>query len=149
MEAPDEQVVKALQSTLAELTDLALLGKQAHWNVVGPQFRSVHLELDEIVDLARDSLDRVAERIATLGVAPDGRAETVANTSELPPFPSGFVPATEVVQRVTQSMDTVALRMKERIVAIGDDDPVSQDILIGITDEVEKAAWMLRSQLTM
>jgi DNA-binding ferritin-like protein len=34
-------------------------------------------------------------------------------------------------------------------VAIGDDDPVSQDILIGITDEIEKAAWMLRSQLTM
>lgn len=149
MNAPNETVTKALQSTLAELIDLALLGKQAHWSVVGPQFRSVHLELDEIVDLARDSYDRVAERLATIGVAPDGRAETVATTSELPPFPEGFVPATETVQRVTQSMDTISLRMKERIVAIGDDDPVSQDILIGTTDEVEKAAWMLRSQLTM
>ena len=149
MNAPNETVAKALQSTLAELIDLALLGKQAHWSVVGPQFRSVHLELDEIVDLARLSYDRVAERLATIGVAPDGRAETVASTSELPPFPEGFVPATETVQRVTQAMDTVTMRMKERIVAIGDDDPVSQDILIGTTDEVEKAAWMLRSQLTM
>jgi starvation-inducible DNA-binding protein len=149
MNAPNETVAKALQSTLTELIDLALLGKQAHWSVVGPQFRSVHLELDEIVDLARLSYDRVAERLATIGVAPDGRAETVASTSELPPFPEGFVPATETVQRVTQAMDTVAMRMKERIVAIGDDDPISQDILIGTTDEVEKAAWMLRSQLTM
>ena len=149
MNPPNETVAKALQSTLAELIDLALLGKQAHWSVVGPQFRSVHLELDEIVDLARLSYDRVAERLATIGVAPDGRAETVASTSELPPFPEGFVPATETVQRVTQAMDTVSMRMKERIVAIGDDDPVSQDILIGTTDEVEKAAWMLRSQLTM
>ena len=149
MNALNETVTKALQSTLAELIDLALLGKQAHWSVVGPQFRSVHLELDEIVDLARLSYDRVAERLATIGVAPDGRAETVASTSELPPFPEGFVPATETVQRVTQAMDTVSMRMKERIVAIGDDDPVSQDILIGTTDEVEKAAWMLRSQLTM
>jgi starvation-inducible DNA-binding protein len=148
MNAPNETVVKGLQATLAELIDLALLGKQAHWSVIGPQFRSVHLELDEIVDLARLSYDRVAERLATIGVAPDGRAETVASTSELPPFPEGFVPATETVQRVTQAMDTVAMRMKERIAAIGDDDPVSQDILIGTTDEVEKAAWMLRSQLT-
>ena len=149
MNAPNEKVVADLQSTLVELIDLALLGKQAHWSVVGEHFRSVHLELDEIVDLARLSYDRVAERIATLGVAPDGRAETVSTPSELAPFPEGFVPATETVQRVAQAMDTVSLRMKERIVAIGDDDPVSQDILIGITDEVEKAAWMLRSQLTM
>jgi len=149
MNAPSETVAKSLQSTLVELIDLALLGKQAHWSVVGPQFRSVHLELDEIVDLARESYDRVAERLATLGVAPDGRAETVGTTSELPPFPEGFVAATETVQRVTQAMDAVTMRMKERIAAVGDDDPVSEDILIGITDELEKAAWMLRSQLTM
>jgi starvation-inducible DNA-binding protein len=143
------KVTGALQSSLVELIDLALLGKQAHWNVVGPQFRSVHLELDEIVDLARASSDRVAERIATLGVAPDGRAETISSSSELAPFPAGFVGATETVQRVAQAMDTVALRLKERIVAVAEDDPVTQDILIGVTDEVEKAAWMLRSQLTM
>jgi starvation-inducible DNA-binding protein len=149
MNAPNETVAKALQSSLVELIDLALVGKQAHWSVVGPQFRSVHLELDEIVDLARTSSDRVAERLATIGVAPDGRAETVSTSSELAPFPEGFVPATETVQRMAQAMDTVAVRLKERIVAVVEADPVSQDILIGITDEVEKAAWMLRSQLTM
>jgi starvation-inducible DNA-binding protein len=149
MNAPNETVAKALQSSLVELIDLALVGKQAHWSVVGPQFRSVHLELDEIVDLARTSSDRVAERLATIGVAPDGRAETVSTSSELAPFPEGFVPATETVQRMAQAMDTVAVRLKERIVAVEEADPVSQDILIGITDEVEKAAWMLRSQLTM
>ena len=149
MNTPNEAVAQALQASLVELLDLSLVGKQAHWNVVGPQFRSVHLELDEIVDLARVASDRVAERIATMGVAPDGRAETVADGSELPPFPAGFVPATEAVQRMTQAMDTVAVRLKERILAVGDQDPVSQDILIGITDEIEKAAWMLRSQLTM
>ena len=149
MNTPNEAVAQALQASLVELVDLSLVGKQAHWNVVGPQFRSVHLELDEIVDLARVASDRVAERIATMGIAPDGRAETVAEGSELPPFPVGFVPATEAVQRMTQAMDTVAMRLKERILAVDDQDPVSQDILIGITDEIEKAAWMLRSQLTM
>jgi starvation-inducible DNA-binding protein len=147
--APNKTVVKDLQATLVELIDLSLLGKQAHWNVVGSHFRSVHLELDEIVDFARISSDRVAERIATIGAAPDGRAETVGTTSELPPYPEGFVPATETVERVAKAMETVAMRMKERIMRMGDEDPVSQDILIGITDEAEKAAWMLRSQLTI
>ncbi len=149
MAKPKKTVVKDLQATLVELVDLSLLGKQAHWNVVGPHFRSVHLQLDEIVDIARLSSDRVAERLATIGASPDGRAETVATNSELAPFPAGFVPGTDTVKLVTAAMDTVAARLQERIGRIGDEDPVSQDILIGTTDELEKAAWMLRAQLEM
>jgi starvation-inducible DNA-binding protein len=149
MAKPKKTVVKDLQSTLVELVDLSLLGKQAHWNVVGSHFRSIHLQLDEIVDIARLSSDRVAERLATIGASPDGRAETVATGSELAPFPEGFVAGTDTVKLVTAAMETIADRMRERIGRIGEDDPVSQDILIGISDEVEKAAWMLRAQLEL
>lgn len=38
-----ERTAEALQLCLFDLVDLALLGKQAHWNVVGAHFRSVHL----------------------------------------------------------------------------------------------------------
>lgn len=149
MNTPNKVVSADLQAALVELIDLALVGKQAHWNVTGPQFRSVHLELDEIVDLARTSSDRVAERLATIGISPDGRAETVGTYGELPPYPDGFVSATETVERISKTIETIAVRMKERILRLGDPDPVSQDILIGISDELEKAEWMLRSQLTM
>ncbi len=149
MAKPKKTVVKDMQATLVELIDLSLLGKQAHWNVVGPHFRSDHLQLDEIVDSARLASDRVAERLATIGASPDGRAETVATSSELAPFPTGFVPGTDTVKLVTAAMDTIASRLEARIVRIADDDPVSQDILIGTTDELEKAAWMLRAQLEM
>lgn len=149
MNTPEQTVVDDLQATLVELVDLALIGKQAHWNVTGPQFRSVHLELDEIVALARASSDRVAERLATIEVSPDGRAETVGTNSELSPYPDGFVGATETVQRISSTIETIAIRMRQRIQRLGDPDPVSQDILIGISDELEKAGWMLRSQLTL
>ena len=147
MNAPSETVVKDLQATLVELVDLSLLGKQAHWNVVGPHFRSVHLQLDEIVDIARLTSDRVAERLATIGAPADGRAQIVAASSELAPYPAGFVSGDQTVKLVTAAMDTITGRMKDRIGRLGDADPVSQDILIGTSDELEKAAWMLRAQL--
>ena len=146
-DAANEVVVNDLQATLAELIDLSLLGKQAHWNVVGPNFRSIHLQLDEIVDTARLSSDRVAERIATLGSAPEGRSGAVAASSELPEFPAGQVHVEETVERVGAIIDTMARRMRERILRVGDSDPVSQDALIEASDALEKQAWMLRAQL--
>ena len=140
-------VVGDLQASLAELIDLALIGKQAHWNVVGPNFRSIHLQLDEIVDVARLSSDRIAERIATLGGAPEGRPTAVASASKLPDFPSGEIRVHETVELMTEVIDTVTERMHERIVRVGESDPVSQDALIEASDQLEKQAWMLRAQL--
>ena len=140
-------VVDDMQATLAELIDLALIGKQAHWNVVGPNFRSIHLQLDEIVDTARLSADRVAERIATLGSAPEGRPAAIAASSKLPDFPDGQVRVEETVQRVDGIIDTMSERMRERILRVGETDPVSQDALIEACDALEKQAWMLRAQL--
>ena len=145
---PKAVVIKDLQSTLAELIDLALIGKQAHWNVVGPHFRSIHLQLDEIVDTARLSSDRVAERIATLGSVPEGRSAAVAASSKLPEFPDGQVHVEEAVARVGEVIDTMATRIRERILRVGESDPVSQDALIEASDELEKQAWMLRAQLS-
>lgn len=48
-----------LRATLVELVDLALLGKQLHWSVVGPGFRPLHLQLDEPVDAWRELADTV------------------------------------------------------------------------------------------
>ena len=76
--AAQQTVGTVLQDTLADYLDLSLVAKQAHWNVVGQNFRDAHLHLDELVTLARDDADAVAERAATLGVSPDGRAATVA-----------------------------------------------------------------------
>ncbi len=41
-----------LQKVLVDLIELHLQGKQAHWNLVGTNFRDLHLQLDEIVDTA-------------------------------------------------------------------------------------------------
>lgn len=136
----------ALQGALVDLIDLSLLAKQVHWNVVGPRFRSVHLQLDEVVDTARLHSDTVAERAAAIGVTPDGRAGTVDKTSGIDTVTDGWVKDTEVVEILVAALDVLITRMRERIGATAEPDPVSQDILIGLTADLEKFHWMFQAE---
>jgi len=61
-EAAKTATAAALNRVLADLIDLTLVGKQAHWTLVGPRFRTLHLQLDELVDAVRVHADDVAER---------------------------------------------------------------------------------------
>src|ERR1051325_10706412 len=88
---PTEEFYGNLQKVLVDLIELHLQGKQAHWNVVGKNFRDLHLQLDEIIDAAREFSDVVAERLRALHAAPDGRSDTVAATTTLPEYPNGEV----------------------------------------------------------
>ncbi|WP_441246756.1 Dps family protein [Kitasatospora sp. McL0602] len=139
-------VGEALQGALVDLVDLSLVAKQLHWNVVGPRFRSVHLQLDEVVALARLHADTVAERAAAIGVSPDGRAKTVADTSGISTAPEGPCPDTETVGALVDALGAVITRMRGRIDATAEADPVSQDILIGLTADLEKYSWMAQAE---
>ncbi|MEU3841121.1 DNA starvation/stationary phase protection protein [Streptomyces sp. NPDC028635] len=137
---------EALQETLVDLLGLSLVAKQAHWNVVGPRFRSVHLQLDEVVSAARGFADTVAERAAALGVTPDGRPETVAAAYGLPGAKEGWLRDTEVVGLMVRSLEEAVTRLRTRIAATDKPDPVTQDLLIGITAELEKQRWMFEAE---
>lgn len=139
-------VGNALQGALVDLVDLSLAAKQVHWNVVGPRFRSVHLQLDEVVTTARTHSDIVAERASALGVAPDGRAATVAQTSAIGTVPEGWIKDNEAVQVLVVALGKVVERMRERIAATEKPDPVTQDLLISLTGELEKHAWMFQAE---
>ncbi|GHC81352.1 Dps family protein [Streptomyces flavofungini] len=146
---PDDDlktVSEALQGALVDLVDLSLVAKQIHWNVVGPRFRSVHLQLDEVVDTARLHSDTVAERASTLGVSPDGRAGTVASSSGIGQVPDGWVKDTDAVGALVDALGAVITRMRKRVGATGDADPVSQDIFIQITADLEKHHWMFQAE---
>lgn len=136
----------ALQGALADLVDLSLVGKQAHWNVYGRNFRSLHLQLDEIVDAARLAADTVAERAVTIGVAPDGRAGTIASATGLPAIQDGQLTDADVIAYFIGAYAGVIERMRTRIDDTGDTDPVTQDVFIGITQELEKQYWMLQAE---
>ncbi|WP_043266399.1 DNA starvation/stationary phase protection protein [Streptomyces sp. CT34] len=137
-------VGNALQGALVDLVDLGLVAKQVHWNVVGPRFRPVHLQLDEVVDTARQHADTVAERSSAIGVPPDGRSATVAKTSGIREIGDGWIKDGDAVRTLVDALGAVIGRMRERITVTADPDPVSQDILIGLTADLEKHHWMFQ-----
>ncbi|GHD50163.1 Dps family protein [Streptomyces longwoodensis] len=139
-------VSEALQGALVDLVDLGLVAKQVHWNVVGPRFRSVHLQLDEVVDSARTHSDTVAERASALGVSPDGRAATVASGSGIAAVAPGWVKDTDAVGALVAALGSVITRMRERVTTTAEADPVSQDIFITITADLEKHHWMFQAE---
>ena len=146
---PDDAVKvvgQALQGALIDLIDLALVAKQAHWNLTGRNFKVVHEHLDEVVALARTGQDDVAERAVAIGVNPDGRARTVADRTELPQLEAGYLDDDKVVAAITDILAQMIARFRERIAATDEPDQVTQDLLIGITAELEKQHWMFQAQ---
>jgi starvation-inducible DNA-binding protein len=135
----------ALQESLVELIDLSLQAKHYHWNVTGQDFRGVHLQLDEITDQVRLWYDDVAERMATLDVAPDGRLATLAATSPLPTAGEGWQRDVDAVTAMRDRLTEIAARIEQRAGAIGDD-LVTQGLLLEIAGGIAKHAWMLRVQ---
>jgi starvation-inducible DNA-binding protein len=149
LEVPRERegVGQELQTTLHELIDLSLIGKQLHWSVVGPLFRPLHLHLDELVESWHELSDTVAERAVALGFIPDGQARAVAAASQLSPVARGALEDHIVVRELTHRVAEVSERVRDRMNRLGDADLASQDVLTEVVRELEKQQWMLRAQL--
>ena len=135
-----------LQKVLVDLTELHIQGKQAHWSVVGKNFRDLHLQLDEIIDSARGFSDEVAERMRALEAMPDGRSETVAKTTTLPKYPDAEVDTAETVTLITERLDATVATMREVHDDVDEEDPTTADILHGIIEALEQYSWMVGAE---
>ena len=135
-----------LQRVLVDLIELHLQGKQAHWNVVGTNFRDLHLQLDELVDFAREGSDTIAERMRALDVVPDGRSDTVAANTTLPAFPPYELNTGEVVDLITGRVYAAVDTIRTVHDAVDAEDPSTADILHQLIDGLEKLAWLIKSE---
>src|SRR4029450_3536919 len=81
------KVVAILGDRLADATDLMLQGKQAPWNVKGPNFIALHELFDKVVESAEEWVDLIAERIVQLGGQAEGTGQATAAGTALPGDP--------------------------------------------------------------
>lgn len=144
---PEREAIGAeLQDVLVLLIDLSLAGKQAHWNIVGRNFRPLHLQLDEMIDSWRDASDSVAERAVALGHSPDGRVATVASHTTLEALPAGVIADQDVVSAFTSLLTDAIGAIRERMDRLEDVDTVTADLLHAVVAGLEENLWMIRVQ---
>ena len=129
-------LAESLQRVLVDLIELHLQGKQAHWNVVGTNFRDLHLQLDEVVDFAREASDTVAERLRALDAA----------TTSLPEFPAYEHSTGEVVDLITARVYAAVDTIRSVHDTVDAEDPSTADILHQLIDGLEKQGWLLKSE---
>lgn len=141
-----EKVAGLLQHLHVDLIDLHLQGKQLHWNVVGKNFRDLHLALDEVVDAAREFSDQVAERMRAIYVVPDGRAATVVSQSSLPALPTGEIDTARTVDLVVAALYAAAGTARRIHDDVDAEDPTTADILHAVLERIEQLAWMIDAE---
>ena len=141
------EVAELLQKQLSTYNDLHLTLKHVHWNVVGPNFIGVHEMIDPQVELVRGYADEVAERIAALGVSPQGTPGAIIKDRTWDDYSVGR----DTVQAHLAALDLVYTGViedtRKAIHRLDDIDLVSQDMLIGHAGELEKFQWFVRAHL--
>jgi starvation-inducible DNA-binding protein len=140
-------VVAALQDRLYAYTDLHLVLKHVHWNVVGPNFIGVHEMLDPQVDVVRGYADAVAERIATMGGTPIGTPGALVDARSWDDYDIGKDTAQAHLGALDLVYTGVIEDNRSAIDVVGEVDPVTEDLLIGQTGELEQFHWFIRAHL--
>lgn len=146
----DEQrqgVIRLLNNDLADTYLLLIKTRKYHWDVVGPQFRSLHELWQEQYEAIADNIDDFAERIRMLGGYPAGTAERFLQLTSIKEHP-GDVPApATMVARLADDHEQIIRNLRDHIDQCSDNfhDEGTADFLTGVMEEHEEMAWMLRS----
>lgn len=141
------KVAAILQQRLVALNDLALTLKHIHWNVTGPHFIAVHEMLDPQVDTVRLMVDAIAERIATLGVAPVGTAGALVASRTWDDYSIGRASTIEHLGALDEVYVGVIGSHRQAAADTEQLDLVTNDLLIGHLHELELFHWFVRAHL--
>jgi len=141
------KVAAILQDRLNSLNDLALTLKHVHWNVVGPHFIAVHEMIDPQVDEVRAMVDQTAERIATLGVAPQGTPGAIVSRRGWEDYSLGRASAIAHLGALDEVYQGVISSHRQAADETDGVDDVTNDMLIGHLHSLELFHWFVRAHL--
>ena len=143
-----EAVGQILNALLADQHVLYVKTRKYHWNVVGPQFKSLHELFEEQYKAIAEEIDETAERARSLGVRAHGTMAEFTKHARLEEDP-GFPDAMTMVANLVRDHEAAVKQLRSDIDRCEDDhhDAGTADFLTALMENHEKTAWMLRAYL--
>jgi len=141
-------VTQLLNERLADLIDLQLQAKQAHWNVKGPHFIGLHELFDSVNAEVAGFVDDVAERAVALGGTVHGTATTVAKQSNLPAYPLDISAGKDHVEALSGAIAAAGKLIRaaiDRSDELGDKD--TADLFTEVSSGLDKKLWFVEAHL--
>lgn len=140
-------VIELLNRNLADVYLLLVKTRKYHWDVVGPQFRTMHELWQEQYEALSLHVDDIAERIRALGGYPLGTAEGFLRYASIKEHPNDLPNVTEMVTRLYTDYEQIVRNLREHIEQCSENynDEGTADFLTSLMEDYEEAAWMLRS----
>lgn len=140
-------VTELLNRDVADAYLLLIKTKKFHWDVVGPQFRSLHQLWEEHYQALTNNIDAMAERVRTLGGFPVGTAEGFLKHASIKEQPNTIPLATEMVSQLVDDHELIIRNLRDHVDQCGEQfhDQGTADFLTGLMEQHEEMAWMLRS----
>lgn len=140
-------VCELLNKDLADAYLLLVKTKKYHWDVIGPQFRTLHELWEEHYEALTMNIDSIAERVRALGFFPVSTMEGFLKLTSLKESSENLPLATQMVSNLADDHEQVIRNLREHIDKSSSDfhDEGTADFLTGLMEEHEEMAWMLRS----
>jgi starvation-inducible DNA-binding protein len=140
------EVIELLNQQLADVLDLGMQAKQAHWNVKGPNFISLHELFDKVADEIGEFTDEMAERLVALGGVAQGTVQAVNSRSRLKKYPLDITSGPAHVAALADALATFAQSVRAAIDEAGKlGDAGTSDLFTGISTATDKLLWMVES----
>jgi starvation-inducible DNA-binding protein len=143
------EVGQILNLILADESVLYATTRDYHWNVTGPEFRSLHLLFEAQYDEVAEWIDSVAERARAIGVGAEGNWADLAKAARTSADPGVGLSAEHMLSELLSLHEEMIVQLRTDGGACLEryGDAGTADFLTGLMEKHEKAAWMLRAQL--
>jgi starvation-inducible DNA-binding protein len=139
-------VIESMNGILAEIIDVSLAARHAHWNVRGRSFSAMHELFGRLHTTLDQHADEIAERIAALGGIARGTVQGVAAETALDPYPTLASSDLEHIDALAERLGQLGTAMRHAIDECGRlNDPISVHHLTEAAADVDKLLWLVES----
>jgi len=111
--ATRREMCERLNTVLADSRILHDLYKKSHWLMRGPTFYQLHLLTDRHAEEQEELIDKIAERIQTLGGIAAGDPRHVAELTGIPRPPDGAEGVPAMLSRLLQAHEHIVVEARE------------------------------------